>query len=176
MSSGGSPAAGPRLHRLAAWFDPEMAAVVTILMGLFQVLLSVLLASTEQTLPKFFVLPLTMGILIMAGGSLTMANERSPSRQLLQGCACSNVAGLVGAVLAFCLYCYSLSSGKKEPCVNMSSSRDYFFNSISPFDCPNDILMAYGWSVTLMLLIYDSGAIVLHSLLSISALKALKTE
>lgn len=104
-----------------------------------------------------------------------MASERSPSRQLLQGCACSNVAGLVGAVLAFCLYCYSLSSGKNEPCVHLSAYPDYYFDRMH-FDCPNEVLAAYGWSVKLMLLLYDCGAIVLHGLLSFSALKALKTE
>ncbi|KAK7929793.1 hypothetical protein WMY93_006188 [Mugilogobius chulae] len=84
--------------------------VVTILFGLFQVLLAVPLAyAAPIDQPRFFVLPLIMGILVVAGGSLTMANERNPNRYLLQGSACSNVVSLLGAVIAFCLYCDSLS-------------------------------------------------------------------
>ncbi|KAM7393490.1 hypothetical protein PAMP_020356 [Pampus punctatissimus] len=167
-------AAEPRLHRLSSWFDPETAAVVTILLGLFQVLLSVPLAYADQTLPKLFILPLVLGIVIVAGGSFTMANERKPSRQLLQGCACSNVVGLLGALLAFCLYCFSLSMERsKEHCVPNYSNPDF---ETSLYECPGEFLMAYCWSVTLLLLVYDCGAVVLHCLLSVSALKALKTD
>ncbi|XP_070775821.1 uncharacterized protein [Enoplosus armatus] len=164
----------PRLHRLSAWFDPEAAAVVTILLGLFQVLLSVPLAYADQILPKLFILPLVLGILIVAGGSFTMANERNPSRLLLRGCACSNVVGLLGALLAFCLYCYSLSKAHSEDlCLTISPDHDYRHPA---YRCPGEILMAYCWSVTLLLLLYDTGAVVLHCLLSVSALKALKTD
>lgn len=38
------------------------------------------------------------------------------------------------------------------------------------------LLQAYIWSVTLLLLLYDIGAVVMHSLLTVSALKALKTD
>ncbi|XP_036951093.1 uncharacterized protein si:dkey-9i23.16 isoform X3 [Acanthopagrus latus] len=117
MSSEGVSVVGPRSHRFAAWFDHETAAVVTILLGLFQVLLSVLLADSNKSLPKLYILPLAMGIVIVAGGSFTMASERNPSR-----------------------------------------------------------LLAYCWSVTLLLLLYNIGAVVMHSLLSFSALKALKTD
>ncbi|XP_035492975.1 uncharacterized protein si:dkey-9i23.16 isoform X2 [Scophthalmus maximus] len=79
------PAAGPRLHRFSAWFDPETAGVVTILLGLFQVVLSVPLAGSTTSLPKLFILPLVLGVLIVTGGSLTMANEKNPSRQLAIG-------------------------------------------------------------------------------------------
>ncbi|XP_053186507.1 uncharacterized protein si:dkey-9i23.16 isoform X1 [Scomber japonicus] len=168
-SEGAMPAAEPRLHRLSSWFDPETAAVVTILLGLFQVLLSVPLAYADQTLPKLFILPLVLGIVIVAGGSFTMANERNPSRLLLRGCACSNVIGLLVALLAFCLYCFSLSTDREELCVPVYS--DFAFRA-----CPGEILTAYCWSVTLLLLVYDTGAVVLHCLLSISALKALKTD
>lgn len=132
------PAAEPRLHRLSSWFDPETAAVVTILLGLFQVLLSVPLAYADQTLPKLFILPLVLGIVIVAGGSFTMANERNPSRLLLRGCACSNVVGLLGALLAFCLYCFSLSKeGSKEPCVPVNS--EFAFRP-SLYGCPGEFL------------------------------------
>ncbi|XP_044042199.1 uncharacterized protein si:dkey-9i23.16 [Siniperca chuatsi] len=172
-SEGAVPAAEPRSHRLSAWFDPETAAVVTILLGLVQVLLSVPLAYTDPTLPELFILPLVLGIVIVAGGSFTMANERNPSRLLLQGCACSNVVGLLGALLAFCFYCYSLSTvHQEELCAPISFDR-YGHSSDG---CPLELLTAYFWSLTLLLLLYDTGAVVLHCLLSVSALKALKTD
>ncbi|XP_054634323.1 uncharacterized protein si:dkey-9i23.16 isoform X3 [Dunckerocampus dactyliophorus] len=114
---GVTSADGARLLRVARWFDAEAAAVVSILLGLFQVLLSVPLAMTHQTLPKIFILPLVSGILIVAGGSFILANERNPSK-----------------------------------------------------------LLAYCWSLTLMLLLYDFGAVVLHSVFSVYSLKALKSD
>ncbi|XP_062283274.1 uncharacterized protein si:dkey-9i23.16 isoform X2 [Scomber scombrus] len=111
---------------------------------------------------------------IVAGGSFTMASERNPSRLLLRGCACSNVIGLLVALLAFCLYCFSLSTDRSEElCVPVDSDFDF---RPSFYECPGEILTAYCWSVTLLLLVYDTGAVVLHCLLSISALKALKTD
>ncbi|XP_038589417.1 uncharacterized protein si:dkey-9i23.16 [Micropterus salmoides] len=176
MSSEGTvPAGETRLHRLFAWFDPESAAVVTILLGLFQVLLSVPLAYADQTLPKLYILPLVLGILIVAGGSFTMANERNPSRLLLRSCACSNVVGLLGALLAFCLYCYSfIILHKKELCVYVSLGHEY--GRHSSYGCPGELLQAYCWSVTLLLLLHDTWAAVLHCLLSVSALKALRRD
>lgn len=103
-----------------------------------------------------------------------MACERNPSRLLLRGCACSHVVGLLGAMIAFCLYCYTLSKIYSKQCpMTLPSSRYYGFSSYS---CPTEILQAYTWSVTLLLLLYDTGAIVLHSALSFSALRALKTD
>ncbi|XP_078123018.1 uncharacterized protein LOC144528332 isoform X2 [Sander vitreus] len=140
----------PRLHRLSAWFDPETAGVVTILLGLFQ---------------------------IVAGGSLTIANEKNSRRLLLRGCACSNVVGLLGTLLAFCLYCYSLSMvNSNDLCgSNVITFHDYNYRD-SRYGCPEDQLRAYCWSVTLLLLLYNMAAVLLHSLLSVSALKALKTD
>ncbi|TWW59402.1 uncharacterized protein si:dkey-9i23.16 [Takifugu flavidus] len=174
MSSEEVPVGGPRLHRLFPWFDPESAAVVTILLGLFQVLMSALLVYTDTTLPKIFILPLLLGILIMAGGSLTMANERNPSRSLLQQCASSNVAGLVGALLAFCLYCYSLSVLPKATCPLPPTPSSYHYYRSTYFGCPLELMEAYTWSIIMLLLLYNSGAIFLHGFLSLSAIKTLK--
>ncbi|KAL6109998.1 uncharacterized protein ACO6RY_19171 [Pungitius sinensis] len=174
-----SSAAEPRSHFLPAGFDHEAAAVVTILLGLFQVLLSVPLAYAEQTLPKFFLLPLFLGILIMTGGSFTFANERNASRQLLRGCACSHLVGLLGTLLAFCLYCYTLNAvSHVDHCESSPtvSENSYGYRNVMTFGCPEKWLAAFCWSVTLLLLLYDTGAAVMHSLLTVSALKALKTD
>ncbi|XP_051242152.1 uncharacterized protein si:dkey-9i23.16 isoform X2 [Dicentrarchus labrax] len=171
MVSEVGPAAGPRLHRLFTWFDPEATAVVTVLLGLFQVLLSVPLAFADETLPRLYILPLVLGLIIVAAGSFTMASERNPSKLLLQGCVCSNVAGLLGATLAFCLYSYNLSIVPKDLCEHTEGGY-----RPSYFRCPGDILSGYCWSLTLLLLLYDTVAVVLHCLLSVSALKALKRD
>ncbi|KAM4583642.1 uncharacterized protein PAE49_003519 isoform 2-T4 [Odontesthes bonariensis] len=173
MASEGA-AVEPRLHRLSTWFDPESAAVVTILLGLFQVLLSASLAYAEQSLPKFFILPLVLGILIIAGGSFTMANERNPNSLLLCGCACSNLLGLLGALLALCLYCYALSTQHNE--VLCPSPPEDFYYHRSNYSCPLENLTAYYWSIVLLLLLYDIGAVIMHCLLSVSAIKTLKTD
>ncbi|XP_075904942.1 uncharacterized protein LOC142903274 [Nelusetta ayraudi] len=166
-----APVGGPRLVRIAPWFDVEAAAVVTILLGLFQIFLSAVLISPEETsLPKFFILPLILGILVVTAGSFTIASERNPSRKLLHGCAFSNAAGLLGAALAFCLYCHSLGLNSKDRCTgSMHPDRDY-----ETYRCPFDMLSAFSWSVSLLLLLYDIGALVMHAIFSFSAFKALR--
>ncbi|XP_061736874.1 vacuolar protein sorting-associated protein 37B-like isoform X2 [Nerophis ophidion] len=64
-----------------------------------------------------------------------MANERHPSRLLLQGSACSNIVGLLSALISICLYCYSLSiKDNQEHC----SPRDYdYYHSV----CPSEALL-----------------------------------
>ncbi|KAL7404991.1 hypothetical protein ABVT39_022072 [Epinephelus coioides] len=116
-SEGAVAAAGPRLHRLFPWFDTQSAAVVTILLGLFQILLCVPLAYVETNLPKLFVAPLIFGILVVAAGSITFANERNFSK-----------------------------------------------------------LLTYSNSLKILLLLYSLGALVVQSILSVSAFKTLKTE
>ncbi|KAM4604198.1 uncharacterized protein ACJ7VT_018770 isoform 1-T3 [Polymixia lowei] len=162
----------PRLHVLFARFDPEAAAVVCILLGVFQILYSSPMYYMDISQPKkLFLLPLTTGTLIVAAGSFTMACIRSPSRRLLQGCVCSNLAGLLGALLAFCLYCLSLSSiEQQQDCVFSMAYHDFISR------CPGEHLMDLFWCVTVLLLLYDVGAVVLQSLLSVSAFKALKTN
>ncbi|XP_069387017.1 uncharacterized protein [Paralichthys olivaceus] len=173
-SEGGVPALGARLYHLSTWYDPETAGVVTILLGLFQILLSIPLSYTEQSLPKLYILPVVLGILIVTGGSFTVFNVKNPNRQLLRGCVCSNLVSLLGTLLAFCLYCYSLSIVRNlDECV-VDSSEHYYRPSY--YGCPGEHLMAYGWTLILLLLLYDTGAVVMHCLLSFTALKALKTE
>ncbi|KAM6939584.1 uncharacterized protein FYW49_008152 [Xenentodon cancila] len=169
-------AAESQFHRLFTWFDPESAAVVTILLGLFQLLLSAPLAHIDQSLPKLFILSLFMGILIIAGGSFTMANVRNPPNKLLfQGCVCSNLVGLLMSLLAFCIYFYILVNHQEDLCESTSEPlfHHYYFYSDR---CPSEILANYSWTVKLLLVLYDSGAVVMHCLLSVSALKTRHTE
>lgn len=137
-------------QRLTSCFDLESAAVVTILFGLFQVMLAVPLAYTGPAdMPKFYVLPLLIGILIVSGGSLAMANERNPNRYLLQGCACSTVLSLLGALIAFCLYCVGVSN---LPWQKECESR---------YDCPLNHVSQYSMAILTLLILYDVGAIIM---------------
>ncbi|KAM7009583.1 uncharacterized protein LKV04_001539 [Tautogolabrus adspersus] len=78
-----------------------------------------------------------------------------------------------GATLAFCLYCYTLSKVQNnDPCPAIDP--DMYYRS--GHKCPGDVLAAYCWSVTLLLLLYTIGAVLMHSLLSVSALRALKKD
>lgn len=141
--------------------------MVTILFGLFQVMLAVPLAYTgPMDMPKLFVLPLLIGILIVSGGSLAMANERNPSRYLLQGCACSNVVSLLGAMIALCLYCVGMKSLRWQKDCDFTSSSECAINYVSQ----------YSTAILILLIVYDVGAIIMNCILSALSLKELKTS
>ncbi|XP_070972130.1 uncharacterized protein [Oncorhynchus clarkii lewisi] len=162
----------PKLHRLFIMFDPEVVAVMSILLGLFQVLLAVPLYYIDIGLPKLqLTLPLFIGFLFVMAGSFAFACEKSPSRQLLTGCAYTNVASLVASLLALCLYSVSLHSvqGSAAPCT--LPSIDLY--TWAAQKCPGEYLEEFFRSIIVLLIVYDLGALTLHSLLSFSALKGL---
>lgn len=64
---------------------------------------------------------------------------RNVSTSQLQQCASSNVAGLVGTLLAFCLYCYSLKALPNKPCP-VITWQNYNYYKYSSFDCPGEVL------------------------------------
>lgn len=72
----------------------------------------------------------------MSISKCTVTDLDCPPPQL-RGCACSNVVGLLGAMLAFCLYCYSLSTVHNgELCVPISPDHEY-----RRYGCPGEVLM-----------------------------------
>ncbi|XP_035992617.1 uncharacterized protein si:dkey-9i23.16 [Fundulus heteroclitus] len=154
-------------HHLSTWFDIEIAAVVTILLGIFQLLLSASLIQTDQIMSRFFILPFVLGTVMITGGSFTMANERQSSNLLLRGCAFSNVLGLLGSLLGFCIYSYTLANPN-----NIGSCQPYNYQLHDL--CPEEKLAAYTWSLNVQLLLYDAAAVVTSFLLSFCAFKALK--
>lgn len=62
----------------------------------------------------------------------------SPSQ--LQQCASSNVVGLVGTLLAFCLYCYSLSTIPNTPCTMSQVDNYHYYRRPSAFNCPTEVI------------------------------------
>lgn len=156
-------------QRLASWFDLESAALVTILLGIFQVMLSVPLAYiSPENMPKLFVLPLVIGILVITGGSLAMANERNPNRYLLQGCACTNAISLLGALIAFCLYSINIHNLNTDVCEGDDLSWGQ--------ECVGHHVVRYSFIFLLLLLVYDMGAIVLNCTLSAVSVRELKKD
>ncbi|KAJ8339861.1 hypothetical protein SKAU_G00344940 [Synaphobranchus kaupii] len=166
----------PRLHRPFRFYDPEAIAVVAILLGVVQILLALPLYFLDSGLPLLFALPLCVGLMFVAAGSFGVACEKSPSRQLLKSCAYSNLAGLVGALCALCVYSVCiLSPPRFGPCnKNTSFYNDYLDPGM--IVCPGDLLISFYQMLSALLLIYDIAALILHSLLSFSALKGLKTN
>lgn len=178
MSSGerglAAGAAQPRLYRLFSLFDPEAAAVVTILLGLFQVLLALPIYYLDMSLPnKLFLVPLFVGSLIVAAGSFAVTCEKSPNRQLLRGCAYMNVAGLLGALLAPCIYTYALNAYEPhDECEKPDYDSRYYYPPLEY--CPGIYFSMFFRNLTGLVLAYDIIAVVLQSMLSISALKGLR--
>ncbi|XP_024914538.1 uncharacterized protein LOC103384302 isoform X3 [Cynoglossus semilaevis] len=109
----------------------------------------------------------------IAGGSFTMASERKPSRSLIQGCACGNLVGLLVALIALGLYCYSFNTIKFEDELCLPVPSDY---EEGPYKCPGEFLRAISRSIILLLLLDACGAVFLLLLMSASAIRALKTE
>ncbi|CAL8270729.1 unnamed protein product [Gadus morhua 'NCC'] len=148
----------------------EAAAVVAILLGITQLLLSSPLYYLDVSLPKsLFILPLFIGTLFVIGGSLTIASARSSSKYVRQSCAYSNVACLLGAVLAVCLYCFSLSSVKQPDCVE---DPFYYAHTV---DCLEGRIVGLFWTVMTLLLCYNVGALLLHGLLTVTSIRALRS-
>lgn len=58
----------------------------------------------------------------------------------LQQCAGSNMVGLVGTLLAFCLYCYSLSSLPHTTCVTIQTSGYDYHRRWTRFNCPTEVM------------------------------------
>ncbi|KAL1023606.1 hypothetical protein UPYG_G00043440 [Umbra pygmaea] len=169
MSSAEEGTSVPKLHRLFIKFDPEAVGVVAILLGVFQVLLAVPLYYMDVDLHiTQLLLPLFIGLLFVLAGSFAVASEKSPSRRLLMGCAYTNVASLIAGLLALCLYSVSLNTvhGSDVPCT--------FKGEMYPEKCPGQYLEDFFRSITGLLIIYDLGALIVHSLISFSALKGLR--
>ncbi|XP_036373282.1 uncharacterized protein si:dkey-9i23.16 [Megalops cyprinoides] len=164
-----------RLHQPFTFCDLEAVAVVTILLGLFQVLLALPLYYIDISLPLLYLLPLCVGAMFVTAGSYTMACERSPSRELMKGCAYTNVAGLVGALCALCVYSVSIHS---VPTFETSCDMDVYSSphDVSLHMCPGQQLSVFFGTIATLLLTYSIIALILHSLLSFSAFKGLKSN
>ncbi|KAL2097355.1 hypothetical protein ACEWY4_006562 [Coilia grayii] len=152
------------LHRIFSRYDPEAAAVISIVLGIVQVLLAV-----PVYFMKFqaflYVIPLIIGILFLTGGSLAFACCKSSDRRLLKGCAYSNLVCLFGAMVAVCIYMTAICTKLPDfNCTVDPNEHDYWAMRTCDHEIPKLHHLFHG--VVVSLLVYDIAAMVLHSLLS----------
>ncbi|XP_059410377.1 uncharacterized protein si:dkey-9i23.16 [Carassius carassius] len=166
MSSNQMPSADsdpPKFHRLFKFYDPEVVALTTILLGLFQLLLTIPAYSISIDIKYFFICPLCVGSVSVTAGSFGMASERTPKRELLKNSLIFGLAGLVGTLIGLVLYGYAASiSLDLPPC------------SLDEYSCPETIFQSFYKAISGQLLFYNIAALVLHCFLSFSAFKGLR--
>ncbi|XP_069047767.1 uncharacterized protein [Lepisosteus oculatus] len=159
--------AGPKVHRLHCILDPEALGVVTVLLGIFQLLLAIPVYYTDLQPPRVLITPVLIGVLFIIAGSFSIACEKSPSRQLLRGCLYSNGAGLLVALCAVFVYSVSLHQiPKAESCE--SHGPDVTICQLTA------AFRGMTIGVAALLMIYDIAALVLQSVLAFCALRELK--
>ncbi|XP_042559046.1 uncharacterized protein si:dkey-9i23.16 isoform X2 [Clupea harengus] len=160
--------------RIFRQYDPEAAAVVSILLGLFQVLLAAPVYFIKFR-PFFYVLPLIIGVLFVTGGSFAVACCKYPDRRLLKSCAYSNLACLLGALVAVCVYIMALSTELPHmDCSTVENDQTLWGSDYDMCIHFTSRLHQFYHGLVGSLLVYDIAAMVLHSLLSYSAVKRLK--
>ncbi|XP_067297345.1 uncharacterized protein si:dkey-9i23.16 [Pseudorasbora parva] len=158
----------PKCHRLFKFHDPEVVAVMVILLGLFQLFLTVPIYSATLNVENIFLFPLCIGSVSVIAGSFGMASERTPRRALLKICLISGIAGLMGTLIGLVLYGYVASTTPDPPpCIQ---EEDVF----SYLKCPIKDFQLFSEAIPKLLLIYDIAALVLHCFQTFSAFKGLR--
>ncbi|XP_042573038.1 uncharacterized protein si:dkey-9i23.16 isoform X2 [Cyprinus carpio] len=169
MSSNQMPSADldpPKFHRLFKFYDPEVVALTTILLGLFQLLLTIPAYNISLDIKYFFMCPLCVGSVSVIAGSFGMASERTPKRELLKNSLISGLAGLVGTLIGLIMYGYAASTSLDiPPCSH---------ESLEYHTCPETIFQNFYKTISGQLLFYNIAALVLHCFLSFSAFKGLR--
>ncbi|KAG9275638.1 hypothetical protein AMEX_G10174 [Astyanax mexicanus] len=157
----------PRLYVLFRFYDPEVIAVLTILVGLFQVILAFPAYYLSIDVTFLYWCPICVGAMHVTGGSLAFVCERSPSKKMLKNCLYSTLCGLFLGFCAIILYGFSANSILSlETCTPQDLQRSS--------ECPRDAFVDFFRHYVLLMGIYAVAAIFLQSFLSISAIKALR--
>ncbi|KAL6487883.1 hypothetical protein MHYP_G00045090 [Metynnis hypsauchen] len=157
--------APPRFHRPFRFYDPEAVAILTILFGLFQVLLGIPTFYLGVNIRMLYMCPVFVGAVHVTGGSFALACERSPSRQLLKNCLYFAVGGLFVGLSATVVYGYAFNNILSlDPCDSDQHSR---YSS----QCERDEFVDFFRAFTTLLSIYDVVALFLQCFISFSALK-----
>ncbi|KAI4884912.1 hypothetical protein NFI96_013207, partial [Prochilodus magdalenae] len=160
----------PRLHRPFKFYDPEVVAILTILFGLFQVLLGIPTYYLSVYSHALYLCPVFVGAVHLTGGSFALVCERSPSRQLLKNSLYSSLGGLLVGLSAIVIYGYTYNS-----ILNIGSCD----SEHTPFvhnHCLREEFIVFFRTFAAFLSVHDIIALVLQGLLSFSALKGLKAN
>ncbi|XP_053357797.1 uncharacterized protein si:dkey-9i23.16 isoform X2 [Clarias gariepinus] len=154
-----------KLHRPFRVYDPEVIAVITILLGLFQVLMGFPAYYMSFNIQNLYVCPVFVGAVYVTGGSFAMACERAPSRKLVKNCLYVSVFAMLVGFSAIVVYGYGISDIKSvQGCEH----------STDLVPCPQHGVIEYFKAISALLLIYDMGAFTLQGFLLFSAMKGLK--
>ncbi|TRY89972.1 hypothetical protein DNTS_001694 [Danionella cerebrum] len=156
----------PKFHRLFRFYDPEVVAVLGILLGLFQVFLAVLAYTISTEVKYLFICPLCVGFVSVLAGSFGMASERTPRRELLKTSLISGLAGLMGTLIGLVVYIYAASMSPA-----LSSCPEGAFHW-----CPESVFKSFYYAVSGQLLFYNSATLILHCFFTLSALKGLRVH
>ncbi|XP_066574748.1 membrane-spanning 4-domains subfamily A member 18 [Amia ocellicauda] len=171
---GGVPAGTSRFDH-SSCLDPETLGVMTILLGIFQLLLAIPSYYVELSPPWLLIMPVCIGIVFIIAGSFAVACEKVPNRRLLQGCVYSNVCGLVVALCAVCVYAVALHRvPSPKTCAHFDLDmhlEDMEINCI--FD---HVSKTTALSIATLLMLYNITALILVSLLSFSSLRELRSN
>ncbi|KAI7810863.1 uncharacterized protein si:dkey-9i23.16 [Triplophysa rosa] len=163
----------PKSRRLFRLYDPEVVAVIAILLGLFQVLLAVPTYNISLNTTFLFMCPLSVGCVSVIAGSLSMASERTPSRQLLKKSMFAGLASLGLALIAVFLYGYAVINNPVLPhCPEPDPEVTHFYENNT---CPRDVFLHLNNAISGLLIFYDVVALAVHCFLSYSAFQGLKT-
>ncbi|CAM4482614.1 unnamed protein product [Leuciscus chuanchicus] len=135
---------------------------MVILLGLFQLLLTIPTYSSSIDMKYMFVCPLCIGSVSVIAGSFGMASERTPRKALLNICLISGIAGLVGTLIGLVLYSYAANTSLVLPPCSQDSG------------CPEEVFQSFYKAISGQLLFYDIAALVLHCFQTFSAFKGLR--
>ncbi|XP_050968826.1 uncharacterized protein si:dkey-9i23.16 [Labeo rohita] len=156
----------PKFHRLFKFYDPEVVALMAILLGLFQLLLTIPTYSISIDIKYLFVCPLCVGSVSVIAGSFGMASERTPKRELLKNSMISGLACLVGTLIGLVVYGYAANTTLDFPHCT-SESHEHLI-------CPQTIFQGFYKAISGQLLFYNIAALFIHCFLSFSAFKGLR--
>ncbi|XP_058635772.1 uncharacterized protein si:dkey-9i23.16 isoform X2 [Onychostoma macrolepis] len=141
--------------------------LTAILLGLFQLLLTIPTYSVSLDIKYLFMCPLCVGSVTLIAGSFGMASERTPKRVLLKNCMICGLAGLVGTLIGLILYGYAASTSLDIlPCSQESHEDQY--------PCLEMMYQSFYKAISGQLLFYNIAALVIHCFLSFSAFKGLR--
>ncbi|XP_035387463.1 uncharacterized protein si:dkey-9i23.16 [Electrophorus electricus] len=158
------------LHRPFRFYDPEVIAVLTILLGLFQLLLGIPTYYMSINIHVLYMCPVFVGSVYVTAGSFAMACERSPSRQLLKNCLYSGICSLVAGLCAIIVYGYAVSDIHYVPLCDAENT------TLKSDSCPRDAFVDFFIAIATLLFVYDIAALLLQCFLSFSAMKGLKNN
>lgn len=161
VSDGGVCQGTPKPFQPFYAWDPKNLGVAMILLGIFQVLLTIPAHVAEIYPISRIAAPFFLGIMFVASGALSVIAEKTPQRNTIQACLWAGLSAVVLALVAVVLYSVALNYIKEDAFKIYGLDR-----SVS--DLTRKIVG--------VLIFFDLGALIPQAILCYSALKGLRSE